>query len=161
MFKIIWTELHQKKNYTLHVLKPLTMSSVPLCRDSLLSSSCMSGTLSFWISQSFEGVFHGSKSKIASASELRAIPRTPQLLYHNIFCLNYMCVCVLSCAWLCNPMGCSPPHSCVHGIFHARILEWVVMLFSIVSSWPGIESCIPCINRWILGHCATWEVPKV
>ena len=26
---------------------------------------------------------------------------------------------------LCDPMDCSPPDSCVHEIFQARILEWV------------------------------------
>ena len=26
---------------------------------------------------------------------------------------------------LCNPLDCSPPGSSVHGIFQARILEWV------------------------------------
>ena len=26
---------------------------------------------------------------------------------------------------LCNPMDCSPPGSSVHGIFQARVLEWV------------------------------------
>ena len=30
-----------------------------------------------------------------------------------------------SCQTLCNPMGCSPPGSSVHGILQARILEWV------------------------------------
>ena len=30
-----------------------------------------------------------------------------------------------SCLILCNPMDCSPPGSFVHGIFQARILEWV------------------------------------
>ena len=28
---------------------------------------------------------------------------------------------------LCDPMGCSPPGFCLHGIFPARILEWVAM----------------------------------
>ena len=32
-----------------------------------------------------------------------------------------------SCLTLCNPMDCSPPSSSVHGIFQARILEWVAM----------------------------------
>ena len=32
-----------------------------------------------------------------------------------------------SCPTLCNPMDCSPPNSSVHGIFHARTLEWVAM----------------------------------
>ena len=31
----------------------------------------------------------------------------------------------------CNPMRCSPPGSSVHGIFQARILEWVAVSFSI------------------------------
>ena len=29
------------------------------------------------------------------------------------------------CLTLCDPMDCSPPGSSVHGIFQARILEWV------------------------------------
>ena len=32
-----------------------------------------------------------------------------------------------SCLTLCNPMDCSPPGSSVHGIFLARILEWLTM----------------------------------
>ena len=32
-----------------------------------------------------------------------------------------------SCLALCGPMDCSPPGSCVHGILHARILEWIAM----------------------------------
>ena len=28
-----------------------------------------------------------------------------------------------SCPTVCDPMDCSPPGSCVHGIFQARILE--------------------------------------
>ena len=31
---------------------------------------------------------------------------------------------------LCNPMDCSPPGFSVHGIFQARILEWVAISFS-------------------------------
>ena len=37
-------------------------------------------------------------------------------------------------------MNCSPPGSSVHGIFQARILEWVAISFSRGSSPPGIES---------------------
>ena len=35
-----------------------------------------------------------------------------------------------------DPMGCSPPGSSVHGIFQARILEWVAISFSRGSSPP-------------------------
>ena len=35
-----------------------------------------------------------------------------------------------SCPSLCDPMDCSLPGSSVHGIFQARILEWVAVSFS-------------------------------
>ena len=41
-----------------------------------------------------------------------------------------------SCPTLCNPVDCSLPSSSVHGIFQARILEWVAIFFSRRSSWP-------------------------
>ena len=39
-----------------------------------------------------------------------------------------------SCPTLCNPVGCSLPGSSIHGIFQARILEWVAISFSRGSS---------------------------
>ena len=45
-----------------------------------------------------------------------------------------------SCLTLCNPMGYSPPGFSVHGILQARILEWVAMPFSRVSSCPGNQT---------------------
>ena len=41
-----------------------------------------------------------------------------------------------SCPTLCDPVGCSPPGSSVHGIFQAWILEWVAISFSSWSSRP-------------------------
>ena len=35
-----------------------------------------------------------------------------------------------SCLTLCDPMDCSLPGSSVHGIFKARVLEWVAISFS-------------------------------
>ena len=32
---------------------------------------------------------------------------------------------IQSCLTLSNPVDCSPPGSSVHGIFQARVLEWV------------------------------------
>ena len=37
---------------------------------------------------------------------------------------------VQSCSTLRNPMDCSLPGSSIHGIFQARVLEWVVIAFS-------------------------------
>ena len=57
-------------------------------------------------------------------------------------------------------MDCSPPSSSLHGIFQARILEWVAIPYSRGSSQPRAQtqiSCISCIGRQMLYHCATWE----
>ena len=69
--------------------------------------------------------------------------------------------CVCACVCVCPVMSdslrpwtvCSPPSSSVHGIFQARILEWVTISSSRGSSWPRDQTCfsyISCIGRWIL-----------
>ena len=58
-------------------------------------------------------------------------------------------------------MDCSPPGSSVHGIFQARILEWVSISFSTRSSWPRDWThvfCVSYLGRRILYHFTTWEV---
>ena len=53
--------------------------------------------------------------------------------YLPIFLLTARVIKVLvtqSCVTLQDPMDCSPPGSCVLGIFQARILEWVAISFS-------------------------------
>ena len=67
-----------------------------------------------------------------------------------------------SCLALCNPTDFSLPGSSVHGIFQARILEWVALCYSRGTSGPRDRtcvSCISCIGRHILYHWATWETP--
>ena len=44
-----------------------------------------------------------------------------------------------SCPTLHDPMDCSLPGSSLHGIFQARVLEWVAIAFSVVS----LCSCKP------------------
>ena len=57
-----------------------------------------------------------------------------------------------SCLVLCNSMVCSPPGSSVHGIFWARILEWVAMPSSRGCSRPrGSNLCLLCLLRWHAG----------
>ena len=43
---------------------------------------------------------------------------------------------VQSCLTLCDPMICSLPGSSVHGLFQARVLEWISISFSRGSSLP-------------------------
>ena len=56
-----------------------------------------------------------------------------------------------------NSMDCSLPGSSIHGIHQARILKWVAISFSRGSPWPRDQTCICCIERWILYHWATRE----
>ena len=52
--------------------------------------------------------------------------------------------------------------SSVFRIFQARILEWVASSFFRGSPRPRdqtLVSCISCIGRRVLCHCATWKAP--
>ena len=60
-----------------------------------------------------------------------------------------------SCLTLCNPMDCSLPGSSTHGIFQARILEWVANSFSRGTSQPRdwtLVSDISSTGRQVLYH---------
>ena len=46
---------------------------------------------------------------------------------------------------LCDPVDCTPPGFPVHGIFQARILEWVAISSSRGSSWMRDRNCISWI----------------
>ena len=52
---------------------------------------------------------------------------------NNRFRSQYVLICSVaqSCLTLCDPVDCSLPGSSVHGIFQARILEWITISFSI------------------------------
>ena len=43
-----------------------------------------------------------------------------------------------SCLTLSDPRDCSLPGSSVHGIFQARVLEWVAIAFSMISVYISI-----------------------
>ena len=51
-----------------------------------------------------------------------------------------------SCLTLCDPVDCSPPGSSIHGIFQARVLEWVAISFSRDLPDPGIEPRSPAFQ---------------
>ena len=73
---------------------------------------------------------------------------------------NCFCLCSQLCPTLCEPMDYSLPGSSVHGIFQARILEWVAISSYRRSSQPRDWSCISwvsCIGRQTLYHWATRE----
>ena len=72
---------------------------------------------------------------------------------------------MLSHVWICD---CSLTDSYVHGIFQARILEWVAISYSRQSSRPRDWTHIPCIGKQIffttvpnlpyyMCRCLEWE----
>ena len=54
--------------------------------------------------------------------------------YLNYLLLHCCCLVVQSRLTLCSPTDCSLPDSSVHGIFQARILQWVAFSYSRRSS---------------------------
>ena len=69
-----------------------------------------------------------------------------------------MCSVAQSGSTLYDPMDCSLPGSSVHGIFPARILEWVAMPSSRESAQPRNQTHIPCVSC-ISGRFFTTEPP--
>ena len=83
---------------------------------------------------------------------------------YTVFYWEHVCSGAQSCLTLCNLMNCSLPGFFVRGIFQARILEWVAISFSRGFSWHRDQtriSCVLCIDRQILYHCATWEAHSI
>ena len=74
-----------------------------------------------------------------------------------VLCILHCCCCLVtkSCPTLCDPVDYSPPGSSVHDILQAGILEWVAMLFSRGSSWPGDGTWVSCFA----GRVFTAEPP--
>ena len=65
-----------------------------------------------------------------------------------------------SCPTLCSPMDCSLPGSSSHGIFQARVLEWVAISFSRGSSWPRDRTQVSptagrCFTVWATREAQT------
>ena len=59
---------------------------------------------------------------------------------------TWVCVCLVdqSCPTLWDPMDCRSPGPVAHGIFQARILEWVAISSSRGSSQSRDWTCVSC-----------------
>ena len=93
------------------------------------------------------GVWGRSKQK---PEECTGAAQKPSDKLHVSLC-SPLSAC--SHVWLCDSVDCSPPSSYVHGVFQARILEWIAISSSRGSSHPRDQtliSCVSCIGRQIL-----------
>ena len=61
-----------------------------------------------------------------------------------------MNVLVIQCPTLGDPMDCRPPGSSVHGIFQARILEWIAIPSLEDLPNPGIKPRSPALQEYYL-----------
>ena len=62
---------------------------------------------------------------------------------------------------LCDPMDCSLPGSSVHGIFQARLLEWVAMPSSRGSSRARDSTHVFCVSCIAGGFVTLWDIGGV
>ena len=75
-----------------------------------------------------------------------------------IYIMQLFCCCFLVTQLyptLCDRMNCRPPGFPIHGIFQARILEWVALSFSRGSSLLRDQICTAYLGRQILYCWAT------
>ena len=68
--------------------------------------------------------------------------------------------CAPLCLILCHTVDCSPPDSSVHGIFQARILEWVAISYSTDLPDPGVKPMSPTLAGGFFTTEDTGDVPK-
>ena len=61
-----------------------------------------------------------------------------------------------SCPTLCNPVDCSLPGFSVHGMFQARVLEWVAIAFSTILTGYVSMSVNGVVGVSALAH---WVCP--
>ena len=92
------------------------------------------------------------ESGLGPKEGLRHLVIAESLRISKTFLQPIMCACPIaqSCLTLCYPTDCSPRGSSVHGIFQARILEWVLPspthsllqeIFPTQGSNPGLLLC--------------------
>ena len=141
----LWTEPHQG------CLPPRFLPPRPRVQWEIQTPGSLNST--HWVGSSLK--VKTALSLFTDASPVpRAVPGTLPVMYHCIF-LDSVCVCAQSLSFfqLCDPIDCGLPGSSVHGIFQARILEWVASFYTRGSSRPRDRRCVSYISgigRWIL-----------
>ena len=96
-----------------------------------------------------EGERNGGELETKETEFMWLVTSLGEAVIYEDFCC-YCCLVDKSYLTLCDPMDCSLPGSFVHGVFQARILQWVAISFSRGSSELSDPTCISCIDRWIL-----------
>ena len=72
-------------------------------------------------------------------------PGSPSTRYMSVSVKSLSRVWLFETPWTLGVL----PDSCIHGIFQARVLQWVAISFSRESSWPRDWTQVSCI----IGKC--------
>ena len=113
----------------------------------------------------FRGFLQERKKKFLEADQFNSIEtilynRKRTLTTYNRITQNSLSLTQL-CPTLCNPVDCSPPGSSVHEILQARILEWVAVPSSKVSSQSRNWTCVSYVSPALAGRffttSASWK----
>ena len=64
---------------------------------------------------------------------------------------------VAQCPTHSDPMDCSPPGSSVHGIFQARVLEWVAIDFSAQADYMSLYNRVGLTEAYYVKLCFVYK----
>ena len=138
--------------------RPAHLSGTMLCRPRFTcGEDPRVGTALAWLAQS-NGVcvcVLNSLDLARSAHSLRRLLLLVQLTFSVTPSYLDSNELIVSNALLLRRVSLFAPGSSVHGILQARILEWVAMPSSVVSSKPKDQthiSCVSCSGRRVLYH---------
>ena len=77
------------------------------------------------------------KDQFSFQSQRKATPKnvqtTKQLHSYHMLASESESEVAQSCPTLSDPVDCSLPGSSIHGVFQARVLEWVAIAFSLLA----------------------------
>ena len=65
------------------------------------------------------------------------------------------------CLTLSDPMDCNLPGSSIHGIFQARVLEWVAIAFYYVINLMKSKSISVLLTRVISESSRVWGIQYI
>ena len=86
---------------------------------------------------------------LLAIAKLQRQPKCP-LMDEWIKKMWYICIYIMGvCSVISDPLqphGLQPPCSSVHGIFQARVLEWIAISSFRASSWLRDWTCISCVS---------------
>jgi len=146
LFNFIWVQLVAQRVKILPALREIWVQSLG-CEDPLEKGMATHASILAWRIRMDRRAWRATVSKDAESDTTERLS-TAQHTVDLQCCLSFRCTekwfsykyvraCVLnsfSCVPLWDPMDCNPPDSSVHGIFQARILEWIAVSSSRVPS---------------------------